>query len=106
MKGGLCATVEGADLMDKPYYHTKPCVPSYRTIIRKLRKIYKETRGECSWKCVSRKNCSRLYPEEKREAVIGVLAHDPRPAYVQDPEVLRRVPLQDMACEFRWKMTF
>lgn len=27
-----------------------------------------------------------IYPEDKRAAVLGMLAQDPRPAYVQDPE--------------------
>ncbi len=27
-----------------------------------------------------------MIPEDRREALMGVLAHDPRPAYQEDPE--------------------
>ena len=41
------------------------------------------------------------YPEEKRNAVIGVLSQDPRPAYVQDPERLYGVSFAGFDVRFK-----
>ena len=41
------------------------------------------------------------YPEEKREAILGVLAQDPRPAYVQDPKRVYGVSFAGYDVKFR-----
>ena len=75
-KRGPVLTVEGADLMDKtPIYDIKPYIPL--------------------------SDCHPEASEEKREAVIGVLAQDPRPAYVQDPERLYGVSFAGYDVKFK-----
>ena len=43
----------------------------------------------------------QIYPEEKRETVIGVLAQDPRPAYVQDPDRIYGVSFAGYDVKFK-----
>ncbi|MGM9619023.1 MAG: tRNA (N6-threonylcarbamoyladenosine(37)-N6)-methyltransferase TrmO [Oscillospiraceae bacterium] len=83
---GDVLVVAGADLMDgTPIYDIKPYIP------------YADARPDASagftaapWKarlavdCEERLLC-RL-PEEKRQALLAVLAEDPRPSYQEDPE--------------------
>ena len=54
-----------------------------------------------SWKCISRKNCSGYIRKKKERSVIGVLAQDPRPAYVQDPERLYGVSFAGYDVKFK-----
>ena len=46
----------------------------------------------------------RIYPEEKRQAVLGVLAEDPRPAYVKDEKrvygEIGRASCRDRVCQY------
>ena len=83
---GPILQVSGADLMDKtPIYDIKPYIP------------LADCHPEASQGYTSRTRLHELkvefplpllerYPKEKREAVLGVLAQDPRPVYVQDAE--------------------
>ena len=84
---GLTLLVSGADLMDgtpifdiKPYLPFTDChpeaTPGYtaETIEHKLHVKYNEQMLEC-------------VPEEKRDALLGVLACDPRPGYEDNPDV-------------------
>lgn len=78
--------VSGADLLDgTPIYDIKPYIP--------YADAYPDARGgfagqverkrltvDCPEKLLSR------LPEEKRKALLGVLAQDPRPSYQDDPE--------------------
>lgn len=83
---GPVLRVSGADLMDKtPIYDIKPYVP-----LTDCRPEASEGyTGETKKHCLEVEFPLRLlerYPKEKRKAIIGVLAQDPRPAYVRDPE--------------------
>ena len=40
-------------------------------------------RPTCCWTSISRRSCS--HPEAHRGALLGVLSHDPRPSYQDDP---------------------
>ena len=85
-KRGPVLTVEGADLMDKtPIYDIKPYIPLSDCHPEASEGYTKETRVH-ELEVHFPEELLQIYPEEKRETVIGVLAQDPRPAYVQDPE--------------------
>ena len=43
----------------------------------------------------------RLLPEQKRQALLGVLAHDPRPAYQEDPERIYGMAFGEFEVRFR-----
>lgn len=87
-KRGPVLTVEGADLMDgTPIYDIKPYIPLSDCHPEASEGYTKETRVH-ELEVHFPEELLQIYPEEKRETVIGVLAQDPRPAYVQDPERL------------------
>jgi tRNA-Thr(GGU) m(6)t(6)A37 methyltransferase TsaA len=76
--------VSGADLMDgtpiydiKPYIAYSDCHPDAKSGFADL------VRGKVLLVDFP-KELLELYPEEKREALIGILAQDPRPAYDTD----------------------
>ena len=76
--------VSGADLMDgtpiydiKPYIAYSDCHPDAKSGFADV------VRGKVLLVDFP-KELLELYPEEKREAVIGILAQDPRPAYDTD----------------------
>ena len=83
---GTVLHVGGADLMDgTPIFDIKPYIP------------YSDSRPEASGGFTDRAKDFLLevcfpapllkkLPEEKREALIGVLSHDPRPSYQKDPD--------------------
>ena len=83
-KLGPVLCVAGIDLMDKtPIYDIKPYIPlsdchpeasEGYTRETKLHRLSVDFPEELLCTC----------PEEKRQGIIGVLAEDPRPAYVQD----------------------
>ena len=78
--------VSGADLMDgTPIYDIKPYAP--------YADAHPEARGGFTDQTPRRRltvACPpallELVPQEKREALLGVLAEDPRPAYQDDPD--------------------
>ena len=100
-KRGPVLTVEGADLMDKtPIYDIKPYIPLSDCHPEASEGYTKETRVH-ELEVHFPEELLRVYPEEKREVVIGVLAQDPRPAYVQDPERLYGVSFAGYDVKFK-----
>ncbi len=98
---GMVIQVSGADLMDKtPIYDIKPYIPftdcrpdasegyTRETMAHKLEVEFPE-------------HLLERYPREKRAAIIGVLAQDPRPAYVQDNERIYGVAFGGFDIKFR-----
>ncbi|MCC8140338.1 MAG: tRNA (N6-threonylcarbamoyladenosine(37)-N6)-methyltransferase TrmO [Lachnospiraceae bacterium] len=85
-RDGPVLLVDGVDMADgTPVYDIKPYIP--------LCDCHPEASGgytdrtrEHVLKVDFPRELLERYPEEKRDAVIGVLAQDPRPAYVMDPE--------------------
>lgn len=78
--------VSGADLMDKtPIYDIKPYIPFTDCRPEASEGYTRETRIH-ELEVEFPDHLLKRYPEDKRNAVMGVLAQDPRPAYVQDPE--------------------
>ena len=82
---GPALRVRGADLMDgTPIYDVKPYAP-YADAFPDARGGFASARPEtvavdCSAELLARVD------EGKRDALLGVLAHDPRPRYQDDPE--------------------
>jgi len=78
--------VSGADLMDNtPIYDIKPYLPytdSHPEAVGGFAEPVKDYVLEVEFP----EQWLRLIPEERREALLGVLAHDPRPSYQNDPK--------------------
>ena len=78
--------VAGIDMMDgTPIYDVKPYIP-YADCHPDATQGYTEATQEHGLQVDFPPELLAIYPEHKREAVLGMLAQDPRPAYVQDPE--------------------
>ncbi len=85
-KQGMVLYVQGADLMDgTPIYDIKPYIPFTDCHPEATEGYTKETRTH-RLKVDFPEKLLANYPPEKREAVIKILAQDPRPAYIQDSE--------------------
>lgn len=93
--------VSGADLLDgTPVYDIKPYIPftdchpdaaegyTSQTRVHQLQVIFPD-------------EFLQVYPEEKREAVMGILAQDPRPTYFQAPDRVYGVPFAGYDVKFR-----
>ena len=100
-KLGPVLTVAGADLLDgTPIYDIKPYIPFTDCHPDATEGYTKETR-EHLLQVDFPEELLAVYPEEKRKAVIGVLAQDPRPAYVLDPERVYGVSFAGFDVKFR-----
>ena len=98
---GPVLVVGGADLMDgTPIYDIKPYIPLSDCHPEASEGYTKETRVH-ELEVHFPEELLQIYPEEKRETVIGVLAQDPRPAYVQDPERLYGVSFAGYDVKFK-----
>lgn len=78
--------VSGADLMDNtPIYDIKPYL-SYADSHPNAVGGFTDPLKDCTLEVDFPEPWLRLIPEEKREALLGVLVHDPRPSYQKDSE--------------------
>ncbi len=78
--------VAGADLMSgTPIFDVKPYLP-YVDAHPEARGGFSDAVKSYHLDVVMSEELGELLPEEKREALRGVLAGDPRPAYQKDPE--------------------
>lgn len=100
-KDGPVLWVAGVDLLDgtpiydiKPYIPLTDCHPEASEGYTRETKIH-ELKVEFPEKLLNQ------YPEEKRQAVLGILAQDPRPTYFQDPERVYGVPFAGFDVKFR-----
>lgn len=85
-KEGPVLFVCGADLLDRtPIYDIKPYIPFTDCHPEASEGYTRETKIH-QLKVDFPKELLERYPKEKQEAIMGVLAQDPRPAYVQDPQ--------------------
>ena len=83
---GHVLEVSGADLMDgTPILDIKPCVPYADSHPRAAGGFAGPDGGPILEVRVPEELLSRV-PLDKREALLGVLSHDPRPPYQQDPD--------------------
>ena len=84
-KFGTVLHVGGADLMDgTPIFDIKPYIP-YGDSHPDAKGGFTDTAGEFLLQVEFPADLLSLLPEEKREAAIGVLSHDPRPSYQRKP---------------------
>lgn len=98
---GPVLTVSGADLMDgTPIYDIKPYIPLSDCHPDASEGYTKETKvHELSVNFPP--ELLKIYPQQKRQAILGILAQDPRPAYVQDPERIYGVSFAGYDVKFR-----
>ena len=83
---GPVLTVAGADLMDgTPILDIKPYIP-YADCQVEATGGFTDTAGEFLLKVEFPPELLSMVPEDRREALIGVPRHDPRPSYQRKPE--------------------
>lgn len=83
---GLVLVVSGADMMDgTPVYDVKPYVP-YADCIPDASGGFTQTVEKRQVQVALPEHLAKILPPGKDEALVGILAQDPRPAYQDDPE--------------------
>ncbi len=85
-ENGPLLYVSGADLLDgTPIFDIKPYLP-YSDSVPNAVGGFTDTSGDflLDVDCPPKLLCK--VPEDKRSAMLGVLSHDPRPSYQDDPE--------------------
>ncbi len=83
---GTVLHVGGADLMDgTPIFDIKPYIP-YGDSHPEAIGGFTDTAGEFILKVDFPAGLLAILPQDKREAAIGVLSHDPRPSYQRKPD--------------------
>ena len=92
--------VSGADLMDgTPIYDIKPYLP-YADCKPEASGGFAPQRGEALAVDFPAELLSRV-PEDKRDALTGVLAQDPRPHYQCDPQRVYGMAFAGLEVRFR-----
>ena len=85
-ENGPVLYVSGIDLLDgTPIYDIKPYIP-YTDCHPDASDGFTTCTKEHRLKVNFPQHLLEIYPYDKRDAILGVLAHDPRPAYIQDSE--------------------
>ena len=83
---GTVLHVAGADLMNgTPIFDIKPYIP-YSDSFPEARGGFTDTAGDFLLQVDFPSPLLEILPENKREAAIGVLSHDPRPSYQRTPD--------------------
>ncbi len=97
---GTVLVVAGADLMDgTPIYDIKPYVP-YADCHPEAVGGYTEEVGDFLLNVDFPERLLSLLPENRREAALAVLSHDPRPSYQRDPERVYGLPFAGFDIQF------
>ena len=100
-KDGPVIHVSGADLMDgTPIFDIKPYIP-YADSHPEALGGFTDTAGDFLLKVDFPEELLSLLPQEKRQAAIGVLSHDPRPSYQRKPERIYGLPFAGFDIRFR-----
>ncbi len=100
-KDGSVLWVAGVDLLDgTPIYDIKPYIPLTDCHPEASEGYTRETKIH-ELKVEFPEELLNQYPEEKRQAVLGILAQDPRPTYFQDPERVYGVPFAGFDVKFK-----
>lgn len=98
---GPVLVVSGADLMDgTPIYDIKPFIPYADNHADALGGFTGNNSGEILSVTIPQAWLDCV-PEDKREALRGVLAHDPRPSYQDDPARIYGMAFAGMEVKFR-----
>ena len=100
---GTVIHVSGADLMDgTPIFDIKPYIP-YADSFPDALGGFTDSAGEFLVDVDFPQDLLALLPEEKRDAAIEVLSHDPRPSYQRDPERIYGLPFAGFDIRFQVK---
>ena len=100
-KLGPIITVSGIDMLDgTPIYDIKPYIPLTDCHPEASEGYTRETKIH-ELKVEFPEELLNQYPQEKRQAVLGILSQDPRPTYFQDPERVYGVPFAGFDVKFR-----
>ena len=100
-KEGAVIHVSGADLMDgTPIFDIKPYIP-YADAHPDALGGFTDTAEDFLLEVDFPEALLNLLPEEKRQAAIGVLSHDPRPSYQRKPERVYGLPFAGFDIRFR-----
>ena len=100
-KYGTVLHVGGADLMDgTPIFDIKPYIP-YGDCHPDATGGFTDRAGEFLLKVVFPEALLIQLPDEKREAAIGVLSHDPRPSYQRKPDRIYGLTFAEYDIRFR-----
>lgn len=100
---GTVLHVGGADLMDgTPIFDIKPYIP-YGDCHADAVGGFTDRAGEFLLNVEFPRQLLELLPEDKRDAAIGVLSHDPRPSYQRNPERVYGLPFAGVDIRFTVK---
>ena len=98
---GTVLLVGGADLMDgTPIFDIKPYIP-YSDMKPEATGGFTEQAGSFLLEVDFPVELLNKLPVQKREAAIGVLSHDPRPSYQDDPERIYGLSFAGFNIRFR-----
>ena len=98
---GTVLHVGGADLMDgTPIFDIKPYIP-YSDCHPEALGGFTDHAGDFLLQVDFAPELLSVLPEEKRQAAIGVLSHDPRPSYQRDPERIYGLTFAGFDIRFR-----
>ena len=98
---GPVLTVAGADLMDgTPILDIKPYIPCADCQMEATGG-FTDTAGEFLLKVEFPPELLSMVPEDRREALIGVLRHDPRPSYQRNAERVYGMEFAGVNVRFR-----
>ena len=97
---GTVIHVSGADLMDgTPIFDIKPYIP-YTDARAEALGGFTDTAGDFLLDVVFPPALLEKLPEEKRQAALGVLSHDPRPSYQRDSRRIYGLPFAGFDIRF------
>ena len=98
---GAVIHVSGADLMDgTPIFDVKPYIP-YADSHPDALGGFTDTADDFLLDVEFPEALLALLPEDKRQAAVGVLSHDPRPSYQRKPERVYGLPFAGFDIRFR-----
>ena len=98
---GTVLHVGGADLMDgTPIFDIKPYIP-YGDSHPDATGGFTDTAGAFILKVDFPAELLKILPEDKQEAAIGVLSHDPRPSYQRKPDRIYGLTFAGFDIRFR-----
>ena len=97
---GTVIHVAGADLMDgTPIFDIKPYIP-YCDSHPEASGGFTSAAGDFLLTVNISDDLLKKVPESKQQALLGVLSHDPRPSYQQDPQRVYGLGFSDMNIRF------
>lgn len=97
---GTVIHVAGADLMDgTPIFDIKPYIP-YSDCFPEASGGFTQTASDFILDVEFPDHLMAMLPEDKQQAAIGVLTHDPRPSYQKDPDRVYGLPFAGFDIRF------